>query len=189
MWYDTLGNLTYQTALRDRAVIGATRLPEFQGGLTNRFSYKGFSLEVFFNYEYGRIAQDGQVVFLSENLARINTLQYFYDNRWTTPGQITDVPRANANGAETKGSAAQSGDRTWFKADFIRLKTLTLAYDMGASVFGANKLGITNARVYVQGTNLYTYSDTYGYDVEFVGTATGIIPQARIITAGVQVSF
>lgn len=189
MWYDTLGNLTYQTALRDRAVIGATRLPEFQGGLTNRFSYKGFSLEVFFNYEYGRIAQDGQVVFLSENLARINTLQYFYDNRWTTPGQITDVPRPNANGAETKGSAAQSGNRTWFKADFIRLKTLTLAYDMGASVLGANKLGITNARVYVQGTNLYTYSDTYGYDIEFVGTATGIIPQARIITAGVQVSF
>ena len=189
MWYDTLGNLTYQVAARDRRIIGNTRLPEFQGGLTNRFSYKGFSLEVFFNYEYGRIAQDLQVAFLSENLARINTLQYFYDERWTTPGQITDVPRANANGAESKGSGAQSGDRTWFKADFIRLKTLTIAYDMNAAAFAGSKVGITSARFYVQGTNLYTYSDSYGYDIEFVGTSTGIIPQSRIITAGLQLGF
>lgn len=189
MYLDSLGNYTYQTALKDRVVIGQTRLPDYQGGLTNRISYKGFSVDVFFNYEYGRLAQDGQVNFLSENLARINTLQYFYDNRWTTPGQITDVPRANANGAETKGSGAQGGNRTWFKADFIRLKTLTLAYDFPLSGMMGNKLGVSNARFYVQGTNLYTHSDTYGYDVEFVGTATGIIPQSRIITAGFQVGF
>lgn len=189
MWLDTLGNYTYQVANRDRVVIGQTRLPDYQGGLTNRLSYKGFSIDVFFNYEYGRLASDGQVNFLAENLARINTLQYFYDNRWTTPGQITDVARPNSVGAETKGSGAQSGDRTWFKADFIRLKTLTLAYDFPLSGMSGNKLGVTNARFYVQGTNLYTHSDSYGYDVEFVGTATGIIPQSRIVTAGVQVGF
>ncbi|MEJ7626746.1 MAG: SusC/RagA family TonB-linked outer membrane protein [Ferruginibacter sp.] len=188
MWIDSLGNNTYQTALRDRVIIGQTRLPDYQGGLTNRFSFKGFSLDVFFNYEYGRLATDGQANFLSENLARINTLQYFYDNRWTTPGQITDVPRPNALGAETKGSGAQSGDRTWFKADFIRLKTLTLTYDFPLSSL-QTKLGITNARFYIQGTNLYTYSDSYGYDVEFVGTATGIIPQSKIVTTGIQIGF
>ena len=189
MWYDTLGNLTYQTALKDRVVIGQTRLPDYQGGLTNRFTYKGFALDVFFNYEYGRMATDGQVNFLSENLARINSIQYFYDNRWTTPGQITDVPRGNANGAETKGSGAQSGDRMWFKADFIRLKTLTLSYDLPSNLELGRRLGISSARFYVQGTNLYTYSDSYGYDVEFVGTSTGIIPQSRIVTVGLQVGF
>ncbi len=189
MWYDTLGNLTYQTALKDRVILGQTRLPDFQGGLTNRFTYKGFSVDIFFNYEYGRLATDGQVNFLSENLARINSIQYFYDNRWKTPGQITDVPRGNSNGAETKGSAAQSGNRTWFKADFIRLKTLTLAYDLPSNSIISKRLGITNSRFYVQGTNLFTYSDSYGYDVEFVGTATGIIPQSRIITAGIQLGF
>jgi TonB-dependent starch-binding outer membrane protein SusC len=189
MWYDTLGNLTYQTALKDRVVLGQTRLPDFQGGLTNRFTYKGFSVDIFFNYEYGRLATDGQVNFLSENLARINSIQYFYDNRWKSPGQITDVPRGNANGAETKGSGAQSGDRMWFKADFIRLKTLTLAYDLPSNGIIGKRLGITNSRFYVQGTNLFTYSDSYGYDVEFVGTATGIIPQSRIITAGIQLGF
>lgn len=189
MWYDSLGNLTYQVAARDRVLIGPTRLPKFSGGLTNRFSYKGFSVEAFFNFEYGRYATDGQVNFLSENLARINSIQYFYDNRWTTPGQITDVPRENANGAETKGSGAQSGNRTWFKADFIRLKTLTIAYDIPTGDLAGKKIGISSARLYVQGTNLYTYSDSYGYDVEFVNTATGIVPQSRIITVGLQVGF
>jgi TonB-dependent starch-binding outer membrane protein SusC len=187
MWYDTLGNLTYVTAAKDRVVLGPTRTPDFQGGLTNTFTWKGITLSAFFQYEYGRWAQDGQVNFLSENLARINVLQYFYENRWTTPGQLTSVPRMNTAGAESKGSGAQSGNRTWFKADYIRLKNVTLSYDLPTSL--SSKLHLNNARFYVTGANLWTYSDSFGYDVEFVGTATGIVPQSRIITAGIQVGF
>ena len=189
-WLDTLGNLTYQVAARDRVLLGPTQLPKYTGGFTNRFSYKGFSLDIFFNYEYGRYATDGQVNFGSENLARINSLKYSYDGRWTTPGQLTSIPRPNSGSAsESKGSAAQSGDRTWFKADFIRLKTLTFTYDAPATFFNSRKIGITSLRAYVQGSNLFTYSDTYGYDVEFVGTATGIIPQSRIVSGGIQLGF
>jgi TonB-dependent starch-binding outer membrane protein SusC len=187
MWYDTLGNLTYIVAARDRVVLGPTRTPDFQGGFTNTFTWKGITLSAFFNYEYGRWANDGQVNFLTENLARINELQYIFDNRWTTPGQLTSVPRMNANGAEAKGSGAQAGNRQWFKADYIRLKNLTLSYDLPSAL--SNRLHLTNARFYVQGSNLWTYSDSFGYDVEFVGTATGIVPQSRIVTVGLQVGF
>jgi TonB-dependent starch-binding outer membrane protein SusC len=187
MWYDTLGNLTYQVTARDRVVLGPTRLPDFQGGITNTFSWKGITLSAFFNYEYGRWANDGQVNFLFENLARINELQYVFDNRWTTPGQLTSIPRMNTNGAEAKGSAAQSGDRQWFKADYIRLKNVTLSYDLPSQL--SKRLNLSSARFYAQGTNLWTYSDSFGYDVEFVGTATGIVPQSRIITVGLQVGF
>ena len=188
MWLDSLGNFTYQVAIRDRRIIGPTRLPKYQGGITNTFSYKGFSASVFFNYEYGRLATDGQANFLSESLARINNLQYIYNERWITPGQITSVPRENTV-VESKSSGAQVGDRTWFKADYIRLKTLTLAYDVPASNEIIKRARISSARFYVQGTNLWTYSDTKGYDVEFVGTATGIIPQSRIVTTGIQIGF
>jgi TonB-dependent starch-binding outer membrane protein SusC len=188
MWYDSLGNLTYQVASRDRVIIGPTRLPKYQGGLTNTFSYKGFSVSAFLNYEYGRLATDGQANFLSENLARINNLKYIYDNRWTTPGQITSTPRENTV-TESKSSGTQSGSRTWFKADYIRLKSVTLSYDLSPSNDLIKKAKISSARFYVQGSNLATYSDTQGYDVEFVGTATGIIPQARIVTAGLQIGF
>jgi TonB-dependent starch-binding outer membrane protein SusC len=187
MWLDTFGNLTYQVAARDRVVQGPTRLPIYTFGFTNNISYKGFTLTAFFQGEYGRYSTDGQVNFLTENLARINELQYIYDNRWTTPGQLTYVPRMNANGAETKGSGAQSGNRMWFKADYIRLKNVMLSYDFSSKIL--SKLKISNARFYVQGTNLFTYSDWYGYDVEFVGTATGIIPQSKNVTMGIQIGF
>ncbi len=187
MWYDSLGNITYQVQAKDRVVIGPTQLPKFNGGLRNTFSYKGFSLDAFLQYEYGRIATDGQVNFLIENIARINELQEVYEKRWTTPGQVTSYPRFLTGGSETKGSAAQTGDRTYFKADYIRLKNVMLSYEVSPDV--VKRLKITNARIYVQGTNLATYSDALGYDVEFVGTATGIVPQFRNYTVGVQVGF
>jgi hypothetical protein len=168
-------------------LLGPTRLPLYQGGLRNTLSYKGFTLDVFFQYEYGRWASDGQVNFLTESQTRINTLKEYYDNRWTTPGQVTYFPRQNAGGAESKGSGAQSGDRTWFKADYIRLKNVTLSYDFSSSFL--NKVKITNARFYVQATNLWTMSDWYSYDIEFVGTATGIIPQSKNYTIGLQLGF
>jgi TonB-dependent starch-binding outer membrane protein SusC len=187
MWYDTLGNITYQVQARDRVLLGPTALPEYQGGLRNTFSWKGFTLDVFFQYEYGRYANDGQVNFLFENIARINAVQYVYDNRWTAPGQVTSIPRFNINGTESKSSGAQSGNRMWFKADYVRLKNLTVSYDLTPNI--TKTLRLNSARFYVQATNLYTFSDWFSYDIEFVGTATGIIPQSKNFTVGLQVGF
>jgi len=186
MWLDTLGNVTYQPLLRDRVYIGDTQ-PDFWGGWTNNFTYKGFTLDVFFQYEYGRMADDGQVNFMLENIARLNSFTDVYDNRWTTPGQITWYPRMGQTGAESKGSSALSGSRTLFKADYIRLKNVTLSYDINSDVL--KKLKLSAARFYLQGTNLWTMSDWYSYDIEFVGSATGIVPQSRNITAGIQIGF
>ena len=186
MWLDTLGNITYQVQNRDRVYIGDQQ-PNFYGGLTNTFTYKGFTLDVFFQYEYGRWAQDGQVNFMLENIARFNGLIDIYNNRWTKPGQITNFPRMYSAGTESKGSGALTGSRTWFKADYIRLKNVTLSYDINPDI--TRKLKLNSARFYVTGTNLWTYSDWYSYDIEFVGTSTGIIPQSRNITFGIQVGF
>jgi TonB-linked SusC/RagA family outer membrane protein len=186
MWLDTLGNVTYQPQLRDRVYVGDTQ-PDFWGGWTNNFTYKGFTLDVFFQYEYGRMADDGQVNFMIENQARLNAFVDVFNNRWTTPGQITWYPRMVFAGAEAKGSSALSGSRTLFRADYIRLKNVTLSYDLNSDV--VRKLKLSNARFYLQGTNLWTLSDWFSYDIEFVGAATGIIPQSRNITAGIQLGF
>ncbi|HYE54580.1 MAG TPA: SusC/RagA family TonB-linked outer membrane protein, partial [Chitinophagaceae bacterium] len=186
MWYDTLGNITYQPQARDRVYIGDAQ-PEYSGGLNNTLSFKGFTLDVFFQYEYGRLAQDQQVNFLIENISRLNAVQDVYAKRWTTPGQLTSFPRQNSNNAESKGSSALAGSRTWFKADYIRLKNVTLSYDIPTSISG--RLRLSNARLYVQATNIWTLSDWYGYDVEFLGTGLGIIPQSKNVTVGLQLGF
>ncbi|MGB8193436.1 MAG: SusC/RagA family TonB-linked outer membrane protein, partial [Chitinophagaceae bacterium] len=186
MWYDTLGNLTYQAAARDRLYIGDVQ-PEYSGGLNNTLTYKGFNLDVFFQYEYGRLAQDQQVNFLIENISRLNHVQDVYDKHWITPGQLTSFPRQNSVGAESKGSGALTGSRSWFKADYIRLKNVTLSYDVPPNIAG--RLKLSAARLYVQATNMWTYSDWYGYDVEFLGTGTGIVPQSKNVTVGLQLGF
>jgi len=187
MWYDTLGNLTNQVLAKDRKIIGPQNTPLYQGGLRNGLSFKNFTLDFFFQYEYGRYTSDGQANFLMENIARINVLKEVYDKRWTLPGQVTFFPRYHTAGTESKGSGAQSGTRTFFKADYVRLKNVSLSYDLPASKL--KKTGFSSMRFYVQGTNLWTASDWFSYDIEFVGSATGIVPQTKNYTVGVQLGF
>lgn len=186
MWYDSSGNLTYLVIQKDSRVVGPTVLAPIYGGMSSTLSFKGLSITALFNYEYGRYATDGQINFLRESSGRINFLRNILEERWTTPGQITDVPRMNL-ATEAKSSGAGSGDRTWFKSDYIRLRNLEFAYNFPTSMLSKYKLN--SARFYVQGTNLWTYSDWYSYDIEFVGTSTGIIPQTRNVTVGLQLGF
>ncbi len=188
MWYDSLGNITYNPQNKDRyyAGIGANGLPPVIGGLSTNISYKGISLDAQFAYQYGQIISDGQYNFAMETIARVNLIHDNYDYRWTTPGQVTHIPRAQA-GAEPNGAGPGTGDRFLQKTDMIRLRSLTLAYDLNKTVL--NKLKVSSARFYVQGGNLYTYTSFKGYDPEFVTTATGIVPQSKNITVGVQLTF
>lgn len=188
VFLDTFNNLTYLPLARDRRYIGDTE-PDYYGGLTNTIRYKGFELSALFVYEYGRMATDGQVNFMLENGNRtFNTLRFAYENRWQKPGDITSYPRIFDTGAEPGGVNHVSGSsRIWRKADFIRLRDLRLAYNFSPDFLKRLKLG--SAQFYVQGQNLWTYSDWWGYDPEFVGTSTGIIPQTKNINIGLQLGF
>jgi len=74
-----------------------------------------------------------------------------------------------------------------FKTDYIRLKQITLGYDVPTSFLKQFKLN--GARFYVQGINLWTESEWPSYDPEFTGDNFGIIPQSKNITVGLQVKF
>lgn len=193
MWYDENGNITYLIATpRDSKYLGSDFARIF-GGLTNVIEYGGFELTAFFNYEYGRWATNNQGGFAIENGQRtFNTLQSIYDARWTTPGQITDVPRAINGGAELRGSGLAAGSRTIEDASFIRLKQVQLAYTFPANWMTQTKV-LRTARLFVQATNLLTWTNWTGYDPEFVSVGgngnNGLIPQSRTYTAGVQLGF
>lgn len=188
LFYDINNNITYLPIAADRVILGDIQ-PEFYGGFNNTFEYKGFGLDFLFQYEYGRLVSDGQVSFLSENGNRqFNTLQSIFDKRWTTPGQITSVPRPFDTGVESQGANAAIGsNRLFFKADYIRLKNITFSYNLPKTWLERSKL--SQVRLYIQGANLFTYDDFPGYDPEFVGTGTGIIPQSKNYTFGIQVGF
>ena len=190
MWFDINRNITYLPLAADRIYYGSNLATTF-GGLNNTFSYKGFELTAFFVYEYGSLFTDGQYGFLRENGTRLalNGLSIVNDRKWTAPGQVTDIPRdlkTNA-GNETRGAGRNSGSAALLKGDFVRLSQLTVAYNFNPTL--VSRIGLSRARVYLQGLNLWTYTDYPGYDPEFTGAGTGQVPLTKNYTIGVQIGF
>ena len=81
-------------------------------------------------------------------------------------------------------------------ASFIRLKTLTLAYNIEPSLL--KKIGFTKARIYFSGANLITITDYTGYDPEIaaypsndatIGVDLSVYPPAKTYTFGIDFTF
>jgi len=192
MWYDENDNITYNIRNPgDLKYIGSDFSPIF-GGFTNTFTYGGFELSAFFQYEFGRMAANTQGQFLLENGNRLfNTLTSVYERRWQKPGDITDVPRPFNGGAELRGSGNTAGTRSVENASYIRLKQLSVGYKIPNKILAPIKF-IRSVRVYGQAINLLTWTAWSGYDPEFVGLGsgnTGVVPQSRNYTFGVQIGF
>jgi TonB-linked SusC/RagA family outer membrane protein len=191
MWYDAKGNLTYLPLNPTDFRVMGTALSTLFGGFNNTFSYKGLELTLFFQYDFGRKQFNNQGSFLSENGGRtFNTLVDVFERRWTTPGQITDVPRPINGNAEVRGASHLSGSRMLEDASYIRLKQATLAYNLPQNLL--QKVRMNRARIYAQAINLLTWTKWTGFDPEFINLGAGnngVVPQARNYTFGVEIGF
>ncbi len=191
MFYDYAGNITYTPITpRDQRYLG-TQLPKFYGGFLNTITYKGVSLDVFFQYDYGRRSLNSQTSFLAELAGRdFNALRSVYDARWQKPGDITDVPRTINGNAETRGVSSLNGSRTLEDASYLRLKQLRLNYSIPALI--GKKIGASKANIYVQAQNLITWTNWTSYDPEFIDLgagSSGVVPNSRSYTAGINLTF
>lgn len=133
--------------------------PIFIGGFGMKLSYKGFGLVASF---HGRAGQ--KVI----NQVRMNN-EYMYgrDNqsvsvlrRWRAEGDDTNIPRALYG----RGYNSLGSDRFVEDASFLRMKTLTLKYDLPKAF--VRKLGIQKFQVYFTGYDLLTLTNYKGQDPE-----------------------
>jgi TonB-linked SusC/RagA family outer membrane protein len=150
--------------LNDRTIIGQA-LPKFNYGLTNTFSYKGFSLNVFMNGVYGNNILNLNRIDLETQDNSNKSLRML--ERWNGPGTSNTVPRAGGGGVRKQVSSDLLED-----GSFLRVKNLTLAYQVSAASGFMRRLKIRSLRVYTTGTNLLTFTKYSGYDPE-VNTFTG----------------
>lgn len=196
MWYDANGEITYQPSSPNDLKIFGNQMSDFFGGFTNNFAYKGVSLSVFFHYDYGRELSNSGMNgkwYLNGGDNR-NTLERIFLNRWTTPGQITSVPRPYDGNTEVNGTShVTSSSRFLEDASFIRLKNVSLSYQLPSSWIQRAKL--SSVKVYAQAENLVTWTKWTGYDPELIiksgnfSSTQGTIPQTRAYTLGVQLGF
>jgi hypothetical protein len=157
---------------------------KYYGGFDNRFSYKGFELDVFiqyvdqlgYNYKFYYNAQPGK-----DNSNEPSAVL----NRWTAPGNLTSTQRFGTTGTtSTPYSYYSYSDGTITNASFVRFKNVALSYQL-PSAWNA-KMHLQQVRLYLQCQNLFTISPYVGTDPETRGLS---LPPMRVITGGLQIDL
>lgn len=137
--------------------------PDWIAGISNTVTWKGVELNFLFQGVFGNQVQDGGGGFMSASADWFDNQTRDQLGRWKNPGDITNVPQARLNRFGDFDSPSMS-TRYIYDASYVRLKTLTLAYNVPQRL--ANKAKLSNARIYVSGVNLFTFTDYPGWDPE-----------------------
>lgn len=163
--------------------------PDFFGGLTNTFSFKGLELSAFLQFSQGNDVYNNSKAFLEQSYRTSGRLL----DAWTPTNTDTDVARVTTanpnNNARPSSYLVEDGS-------YIRLKTLSLAYGVPSRY--ARYVGASGIRLYTVGTNLWTSTKYSGLDPEVstfdrsntaFGTDFFTYPQARTFTFGARLTF
>jgi hypothetical protein len=200
IYYLENGETTDDYNIAPNLVVGSPN-PDFVGGMTNTFTFKGFDLNILLSYVYGNSVYNGGGQWQSSNSSGwLDNQTKNQLNRWQKPGDITDVPQAVFLGNEFSGTNASS--RYLHDASYLRLRSVSFGYSLPSSV--VERMKLRSLRIYASATNLFTWTSYEGWDpeVNFLGTnySTTTInisqgqdfytaPQARTITVGITVGL
>lgn len=192
IWEDVDGDGEFNPNV-DRKIVGDAN-PDFFGGLTNRVNYKGFDLSVFLQYSYGNDQLNWNRFFQEHGGTRNTNYLSTQLDRWQEPGDETMVPRMTSE--NYAGNLRPS--RFVEDGSYLRLKEATIGYTVPGNILSRLGAGISNARIYLKGQNLLTFTNYSGLDPEVTGTAStqltrGIefytMPQSRGILGGIDITF
>lgn len=178
---------TYDFRKASDVIIG-NGVPKVAGGGFTSVEYKGISLDLNFIYKLGGKLYDGAEKDVDDDgyyWERIRS-KFAYDNMWTENNKNGTGPKISGNDLI---DAIQYSSRHIYDASFLRLKSITLAYNLPSSI--TNKVGITNTRVYFNGSNLLTFSKYKNADPEVGRFATRgwETPFAKVYSFGIELSF
>ena len=188
-----------QITADDRDIIGSYH-PDLTTGLYLGLQYKGFDVNAFVYGSFGNDIFDITKEFTIFRLFNTNVREDRLTDSWTP--ENTDAKYPQLSQTDTYSSTYSS----YYVEDasYVRLRSLQVGYSLPASTLEA--MGITSARVFVQGQNLFTISGYSNIDPALptiyadnnptgdvsdqgAGIDRGTYPTNRIISLGVGVTF
>jgi TonB-dependent starch-binding outer membrane protein SusC len=167
----------------DATRIDKSITPTFNFGANFDVKYKGFDFSVLFQ------GATGAAIRIQTESGDIgNFLKYSNDNRWSIDNPSSEHPRLASRG-DTYYTGGNYGNNTYFlfDKDYIRLKNIELGYTIPKGILEKVKLG--SARIYVNGSNIFTIDKTKVYDPEATNSGGTFYPQSRVINTGLTISF
>ena len=173
----------------DRIIIGSNQ-PTWEGGMTNRFGFKGFDLTV---VAFARIG--GIISSAIEGGNGISTYAGTYNNvkvdYWTPFNNENRFPKPNTNPTGTGSLPNYLSTLGYFDGSFVKIRSISVGYNFPASI--AQKIGGRSVRVYATATDPFILFSPYrragGLDPESAGTIGIDTPPLRSFLLGLNVSF
>jgi TonB-linked SusC/RagA family outer membrane protein len=178
-------NLTNDWGKATQYYVGGSSLPKFSGGLTNSIRYKNFDLSVLLTFSYGGKFYDLNYASLMHQGTYGNAWHTDILRRWQKPGDVTEVPRVEAN-----ITANDAGSTRWlFDGSYLNIKNITLSYTVPKTA--VTRLGIQSVSVFGNVDNVHVFSAKKGMDpqINFNGVAVQGYPPFRTVTFGLNVNL
>lgn len=195
----------------DRQILGNFQ-PDWEGGMTNRFRFKGFDLSIIAHARMGMMvlvpyltADGGGNGFPFFNQGRVNQVKVNY---WTEENPTNEFPAPDA-GTDRLNFGSTLGYRD---GSFIKIRSINLGYTLPSDLL--KKVNISTLRIYANITNPFIlYSpladsglvidpegNGYGGAVNSTGSSGATVtarqisvnlnnPTMRVMTFGLNLSF
>lgn len=168
-------------------------LPAIFGGFNNTFSYKNFDLNVNITFAGGNKLYNGTRATNSDQ--RYFNNGEFIKNRWTTPGQVTDIQKLYYGDNVSAGFSFSSTSKVE-SGTYVKMKNISIGYTIPAGKTFLNGK-VSSAHIYIQGGNLFTITSYRGSDPEVSingnsihsGKDQNVPPNAQVLTAGINIVF
>jgi len=184
------------SSVDDRSIVGNSN-PNWQGGFTNTFHWKGFDFEFMLRYQGGN-----SIMNITEQATLMN--MGFQNNgtrilnRWTAAGQETDVPKLWWGREARINNTGFTDTRFLEKGDFVRLQYVTLGYAFPTAMINKNGNGVRSLRIFAQVQNPAVWTSYSGLDPELnlytetnsqAGLDNNTNPIVRTVSFGLNLGF
>lgn len=179
----------------DKTVIGNPH-PDFTAGLNLGISYKNFDLSSFFYASVGNDIFNYVKWFTDFESFAGSRSPAMRDDSWRPGKTDAKLPILDA---QDNVSATVAHSYYIEDGSYLRLQTLSLGYNLSEKL--TSRIGLGKLRVYVQGTNLVTWTGYTGVDPEITnqdlgdggdltrGVDFGRWPQPKQFLLGINASF
>ena len=173
---------------KDRQYCGSAT-PKITYSFSFGATYKKFSFSAMFQGVGGAQAfYAAKSVILSDADGNFNRVKDIL-NAWSPTNTSSNIPRLSMNDPNSNFSTASD----WYleSASYLRLKNLTLSYDLTDVLQKWSHLRERNSRmsVYFSGENLFTITDYSGMDPECGGWDAMKYPVSRVFSFGVKLTY
>ncbi len=172
----------------DRQYCGSAT-PKWTFSLSGGFTWKDLSFSAMFQGVAGAQALNvAKSMTLSDVEGNFNRDSRILD-AWSETNRGSNIPRLSKN--DPNGNFSTASDWYLENASYLRLKNVTVSYDLTKLLRKCQHFNARNSRlsVYVSGENLFTITDYTGIDPECGGWDAMRYPVSRTFSFGVKLTY